>query len=79
MIVFWENDADGIYVGFRYLSHFEMETANCSQIIFDIDVTPVSSSQLSYPSCAMSDITCSVILHSSGKWEDFCAWYCKFL
>lgn len=64
---FQGNDAYGMCVGFRYLSHFEMETANCSPIIFDMDVTPVSGSQLSYPSCAMFDRTCSVILHSSGK------------
>lgn len=27
---FQVNDVYGIYVDYRYLSHFEMETANCS-------------------------------------------------
>lgn len=71
---FQVNDVYNIYDDFRYLSHFEMEIANCSQIILDLGVTPLSGSQLNYLSSAMFDITCCVILHSSGKWENCFVW-----
>lgn len=64
---FFLSDVYGIYVDFRYFSHFEMETAICSRTIFGLYVTPLSGSQLNYLSSAMLDIICCVILHSSGK------------